>query len=308
MATGVYGPYSHTGLIWANVEASDSAPKVKKKNAPVFAMKYGYVGAPTTFWSVRPLPGIWVCFWWNMMNRCAVISARDQQHVQDVQPRNDEMPGERAAEQEERQVGPDDRDGLHDAFEDPQAGPGQQVVGERVAEQALQHAERQQHEPDQPVDLAGLAVGAGEEEPQHVREDRRHEQVRCPVVDLAHQQAAADVEADVERRGVSLAHPYAVQMRVRAVVDDPGHARLEEERQERAGEQQDDEAVEGDLAEQERPVVGKDLLEERAEALGAAEPVIQESADTLKRSFDSHCLSPLPEARPDRLVEIAHRY
>jgi len=44
-------------------------------------------------------------------------------------PRDDEMPGERPAEQEERQVGPDDRDGLHDALEDPQAGAGQQVVG-----------------------------------------------------------------------------------------------------------------------------------------------------------------------------------
>ena len=34
-------------------------------------MKYGYIGAPTTFFSVRPRPGCWVCFWWNMMNRCA---------------------------------------------------------------------------------------------------------------------------------------------------------------------------------------------------------------------------------------------
>ena len=49
---------------------------MKKKNAPVLAMKYGYIGAPTTFLLVRPVPGIWVCFWWNMMNRCAVTSAR----------------------------------------------------------------------------------------------------------------------------------------------------------------------------------------------------------------------------------------
>ena len=49
---------------------------MKKKNAPVLAMKYGYIGAPTTFLSVRPGPGIWVCFWWNMMNRCAVTRAR----------------------------------------------------------------------------------------------------------------------------------------------------------------------------------------------------------------------------------------
>ena len=44
-------------------------------HAPVLAMKYGYIGWPTTFVLVRPRPGIWVCFWWNMKNRCAVISA-----------------------------------------------------------------------------------------------------------------------------------------------------------------------------------------------------------------------------------------
>ena len=37
---------------------------------------------------------------------------------------------------------------------------------------------------------------------------------------------------------------------------------LEEERQERAAEQDDDEAVERDLAEHERPVVGEDLAAE----------------------------------------------
>ena len=76
MATGLYGPYSQIGLICANAPARARTPKMKKKNAPVLAMKYGYIGWPTTFWLVRPLPGIWVCFWNTMMNRCAVISAR----------------------------------------------------------------------------------------------------------------------------------------------------------------------------------------------------------------------------------------
>ena len=48
--------------------------------------------------------------------------ARDQQHVDDVHPRHDVVPGERPAEQEERQVGADDRDALQGALEDPQAG------------------------------------------------------------------------------------------------------------------------------------------------------------------------------------------
>ncbi len=32
-------------------------------------------GTFLTFWSVLPFPGICVCFWCHMMNRCAVIRA-----------------------------------------------------------------------------------------------------------------------------------------------------------------------------------------------------------------------------------------
>ena len=55
--------------------------------------------------------------------------------------------------------------------------------------------------------------------------------------------------------------------------------RLEEQRQEGAGQQQDDEAVERDLAEHERPVVGEDLAElllEQGPATAGA--VVQEDA------------------------------
>ena len=76
MATGTYGPYSQTGLIWAKVASRTSAPKMKKNHAPPLARKYGKNGWPTTFFSVLPRPGIWVCFWCTMMNRCAVTSAR----------------------------------------------------------------------------------------------------------------------------------------------------------------------------------------------------------------------------------------
>jgi hypothetical protein len=130
--------------------------------------------------------------------------AGDQQHVKDVHPRHDVVPGKRPAEQEERQVRADDGDPLQDALEDPQAGPGQLIVGQRVAEQALEQAEGKQPDADQPVDLAGLAVGAGEEHPEHVRQDRGHEQVGGPVVHLPDQQPAADVEADPQRRLVRL--------------------------------------------------------------------------------------------------------
>ncbi len=56
------------------------------------------------------------------------------------------------------------------------------------------------------------------------------------------------------------------QRHVRPVVDDVGHAGLEPQREERTGQQQDDERVEDDLAEQERPVVREDLAEQDADA------------------------------------------
>jgi hypothetical protein len=76
IASGVYGPYSHTGLIWQNVASRTSPPKMKKNQACPLSRKYGQNGCPITFFSVTPLPGIWVCFWWNMTNRCAATSAR----------------------------------------------------------------------------------------------------------------------------------------------------------------------------------------------------------------------------------------
>jgi len=210
---------------------------------------------------------------------------RDQQHVDDVQPGDDDVPGVRPAEQEVRPVGADDRDGLEHPLGDPQPGPGQQVVGERVTEQPFQQAEREHHDPDQPVQLARLTVGGREEDPEHVHEDRRHEQQRGPVVDLPHQQPAAHIEADVQRGGVGLAHPHAAQRRVHAVVDDLTHARLEEQGQEGAGQQQDDERVEGDLTEQERPVIGVELAQERGRHPRRPQPVIEEPAGALERLF-----------------------
>jgi hypothetical protein len=76
MASGVYGPYSQTGLICANVDSRTRAPKMKKNQACPLSRKYGQNGCPTTFCSVRPRPGRWVCFWCTMMNRWAVIRAR----------------------------------------------------------------------------------------------------------------------------------------------------------------------------------------------------------------------------------------
>ena len=70
-------------------------------------------------------------------------------------------------------------------------------------------------------------------------------------MDLADEQAAADLEADVQRRLVGTRHLDAPQRLVDAVVGDMGHRRVEEQRQVHTGEQQDDEAVQRNLTQQE---------------------------------------------------------
>ena len=74
--------------------------------------------------------------------------------------------------------------------------------------------------PIDPVDLAGPAERAGEEDAHEVDDDGGDEQQRGPVVDLAHHQAGPHVEAEVERRLVGLGHLHAPQRLVAAVVDD----------------------------------------------------------------------------------------
>ena len=103
------------------------------------------------------------------------------------------------AEDEERHVGADDRRGLQEPVGGADPGSGEQVVGQRVAGEALQRAQDQQQAADHPVELAGLAVGAGEEDAQQVDHHRGDEEHGRPVVHLAHQQATADVEGDVEQ-------------------------------------------------------------------------------------------------------------
>src|SRR3546814_18403127 len=55
------------------------------------------------------------------------------------------------------------------------AGPRQQIVRQQVAGVAADDAYHQQDQPDEPVELAGLAEPAGEEHPQQVyrSEERR---------------------------------------------------------------------------------------------------------------------------------------
>ena len=200
---------------------------------------------------------------------------REDQHVQDEEARDDRRAGEVAAEEEEREVGADERDREHDRVRDPDTRARDEVVGQRVAEEAVHDREDQQREPDRPVELARLAEGAGEEDARHVHDDRADEDVAGPVVHLAHQQSAAHREGEVDRRVEGLGDLLAVERQVGAVVDTSAELGHEVERQEDTRDQQDDEGVERDLAEHEGPVVGEDLVHERPPALGDAQAVVE---------------------------------
>ena len=128
--------------------------------------------------------------------------------------------GEVAPEEEEGHVAADERDRLHDREGDPDAGARDEVVGERVAEEAVENGEDEHRRADDPVQLPGPAERPGEEHTEHVDDDRTDEDVRRPVVHLAHEQAAADREADVHRGGEGLGDGLAPKRGVRAVVDD----------------------------------------------------------------------------------------
>src|SRR5207302_3922416 len=98
-------------------------------------------------------------------------------------------------------------------------------------------------------------------------------------------QAGPHLERQVEGRGVRARHLLAGQRRVWTVVHDRlglGHV---EEREERPGEHQDDEAVQGDLAQHERPVVREDLVERATGEARGAEPVVEPLEDPADHSL-----------------------
>jgi hypothetical protein len=112
-----------------------------------------------------------------------------------------------------------------------------------------------------------------------------HEQDGGPVVDLADQQSAADVEADVEGGGEGLRHRDALEQLVGALVVDLGHRGLEPQGEEDAGDQQHDEGVERDLTEQEGPVVGEDLADAGLAEPGQSEAVVGPAEDAGDRAL-----------------------
>ena len=162
---------------------------------------------------------------------------------------------------------------------DREPHPGEQVVGQRVAEVALQQRDEQDRDPEPVRELARLAVGAGEEDAEQVEDDRGDEDVGRPVVRLPHQQPGLHGGREVEHRPVGVGHLLALERCVRPVVDRLRRAVLVEERQVDPGRDEDDERVQGHLAEQERPVVREEVAQSLAQERRAAGPAVEEADD-----------------------------
>jgi len=201
---------------------------------------------------------------------------RDDEHVDDVEAGDDHAAArEVTPEQEEGQVTTHHRYRLDNGEGDPDTGTRHQVVRKRVPQEAVENAQDEHEHADDPVELTGLAERTGKEHPGHVHGDGAEEDVGGPVMGLAHQKAGADVEREVDGRTVGLRDALAPQWHITPVVHDlvsRGHV---VQGQEDPGAQQNDEGVEGDLPQHERPVVGEDLVEERTAALSRAQSVIE---------------------------------
>ena len=203
---------------------------------------------------------------------------RDDEDMDDEQSVDEgARAGEVAVPDQHRQLAADERDRQDDAVGDGQAHAREQVVGQRVAGEALDDAQRHQRDPDEPVDVARLAERAGEEHAHQVHDHRHDEDQRGPVVGLPDDQPGRHIERDPERRVVGLRHLHAVQRRVAAGVGGRRRRGVEEEREVRPRDEQDDERVERDLPEQEGPVVGEQVAHPRADQRGDAEALVDEA-------------------------------
>ena len=190
---------------------------------------------------------------------------------------------------------------LHDREGDPDARSRDEVVGERIAEEAVEDREDEQRRAHDPVELAGLAECPGEEDAEHVDDDRAHEDVRRPVVHLAHEQAAAYGKAQVQCRGEGLGDRLSAKRRVRALVDDFLARRDKVEGEEDSRSEKHDERVEGDFAYQERPVIREDLVEHLAARARDPEPLVEPVEKGV-----NHCPAPSTPVQQARRTRPGH--
>src|SRR5581483_1294757 len=205
---------------------------------------------------------------------------RHENDVREEEAPDDGVRGKLAPEHQERDPRADDGDRQRNRIRDAQSRPREQVVRHRIAGEPVEDAEQQQRDADDPIDLARTPEGPREVDPAQVHDDRRDEHERGPVVDLAHDQSRANAERQVDDRLVGAGHRHAVQRQIRPVVRDLRRRRIEEQPEEDARRDEYDEAVQRDLAEHERPVIGKDLLQRVLGELGRAQPVVEPFVET----------------------------
>jgi hypothetical protein len=203
---------------------------------------------------------------------------REDEDVKDVEPALDRartrvlaIPGERAdvlSEEGQRQS---------DAVGDGQAHAREQVVGQRVAGEALEDARAEQEDAEHPDRLARLAEGTGEEGAREVGDHRHDEDERGPVMGLADHQPGGDGRGDAQGRVVGGGDREARELAEGTGVGGRGRdVGREEERQVGAAEDEEGERVERDLAQEERPVLGEDVAQRAADEGARAQALVDE--------------------------------
>ena len=203
---------------------------------------------------------------------------REQEDVGHVHPRLEVgVTRKRGAPEQQSKVPADHRDRHQHRVADREPHPGEQVVDQRIPEVALEQGEDQHRQAEVVGQVARLAERTGEEDAQHVQDDRGDEDIGRPVVRLPHQQAGAHLEREVDRGAVGDAHLVPTQRQVVARVVSRGGAGLEEECQVDARPDEDHERVEGDLAEQERPVVRKHIAQRLLQEWRRAAALVEEA-------------------------------
>src|SRR5215211_3324091 len=219
--------------------------------------------------------------------------------MDEVEARNDQIPWELSGKNKELHPGTDYRGCPKRTIQETHAGARQQVVRQGVAKKTLENSQHQQADADQPVDLTWFAERAGEEDSQAVHQHGGNEQHRRPMMHLAEQQAAADVEGQGEGRRIRLGHVQSAKQLVAALVLNLGHGRLEPDAEEDSGQQQNYEGIQRDLTEQEGPVIRKNLAEVGAQQIGDTDALIGPPNRSPRQSEDRASLL-LRDLRLDR--------
>ena len=97
-------------------------------------------------------------------------------------PAEEELGGDRA--------GPGNGAGNREA--NPGRGDGVGVIRQRVADESGDQRQPEEHDPDDPIDFARIAIGAGEKDPQEMQQHGGNHQVGGPVVGIAEEVGDGD--------------------------------------------------------------------------------------------------------------------